>query len=88
MISAVLKVMPQNDEPVFEDEAEFPTDVISLNESPYLHVRRVCCHVRNGVARLEGRVPTYHQKQLAQEMVRRVPGVTAIHNHVVVAKAQ
>jgi hypothetical protein len=77
---------PQFDEPVFEDAAEYAPALISLCESPYPDIRRVRCYVRDGIARLEGRLPTYHQKQLAQEIVSRTAGVRGVQNHIVVAK--
>jgi hypothetical protein len=84
MLPNLLQGLEQFVEPVFEDEVESPTEALSLNDSPYFHVRQIRCRVRNGVARLDGYVPTYHQKQLAQEMVRRFPQVKTIHNQVVV----
>jgi hypothetical protein len=77
---------PQFDKPVFEDAAEDSPAVTSLCESPYPDIRRVHCYLRDGIARLEGRLPTYHQKQLAQEIVRRAVGVHSVVNHIVVAK--
>lgn len=85
MFSAANVMEPsQYDEPMFEDEVEYSPAVISLCESPYPEIRRVRCFMRDGVARLEGRVSTFHQKQLAQEIVRRAPGVKGIHNHIFV----
>jgi hypothetical protein len=80
--AATVMEPPQYDETVFEGEAEYSPTVSSLCESPYPEIRRVRCYVRDGVARLEGRVSTFHQKQLAQEIVRRAPGVNGIHNHI------
>jgi hypothetical protein len=77
---------PGYDEPVFEDEAEYSPAVIALSESLYPDIRRVRCYVRDGVARLEGCVPTFHQKQLAQEIVRRTQGVKSVHNDIVVRR--
>jgi hypothetical protein len=77
---------PRYDEPVFEDEAEYSPAVTVLSESLYPDIRRVRCYVRDGIARLEGHLPTYHQKQLAQEIVRRSPGIKSIHNEIVVKR--
>jgi len=68
-------------------EVELSLDVeeqarIRLQHSPYRAIRRVSCHLEDGVLTLVGRVPTFHNKQLAQTAVaelRRVrESVTAI----------
>jgi hypothetical protein len=82
--AATIMETPRYDETVFEDEAEYSPAVTSLCESPYPEIRRVRCYVRDGVACLEGHVSTFYQKQLAQEIVRRTPGVKGIHNHICV----
>jgi len=56
----------------------------ALRASPYVSVRRVRCHLTSGIARLEGRLPTFHLKQAAQEAVRNVDGVKAVDNRIVV----
>ena len=71
-------------EPVAHGEFEFSPAAVALTASQYPCVRRVRCYFRDGVARLEGRLPTYHQKQVAQETVRRVPGVRGVDNRIVV----
>ena len=63
---------------------EYSPAVIAICASPYAAIRRIRCYVLNGVARLEGRLPTYHQKQIAQEIVRRTPGVDMVDNRIVV----
>jgi osmotically-inducible protein OsmY len=57
---------------------------MALRTSPYGSVRRVRCHLAGGVARLEGRLPTFHLKQAAQEAVRRVEGVKSVDNRIIV----
>ena len=42
----------------------------------------VCCHYRDGTLHLRGHVPTFYQKQMAQEMVRRVDGVVNVVNEI------
>ncbi len=44
-------------------------------------IRCDCCE---GAIRLSGRVPSYYLKQLAQEVVRKVPRVTLVENQIVV----
>jgi hypothetical protein len=63
---------------------EYSPAVIALSRSPYAGIRRVRCFVHDGVARLDGRLPSYHQKQLAQELVRRADGVEFVDNRIVV----
>lgn len=45
-------------------------------------IRCDCCE---GAIRLSGRVPSYYLKQLAQEVVRKVPRVTLVENRIIVA---
>jgi osmotically-inducible protein OsmY len=45
----------------------------------------VHCHSENRCLVLEGMVPTFYLKQLAQEAVRNVPGYERIDNRIVVA---
>ncbi len=40
-----------------------------LRESPYTAVRGVFCRFDRGVLVLRGNLPSYHQKQIAQETV-------------------
>lgn len=48
----------------------------------------ISCEVERGVVRLWGQSPTYYQKQLAQEAVRRVDGVRQVVNEIVVVADQ
>lgn len=52
----------------------------ALARSPYFAGRRLSIQVDHGDVVLTGVVETYYQKQLAQESVRAVDGVTQIHN--------
>ncbi|TWT80157.1 BON domain protein [Planctomycetes bacterium CA13] len=47
-------------------------------------LRAVSCEFRQGVLQLRGRVDSFYLKQLAQEQVRRVDGVTSIINNIYV----
>ena len=47
-----------------------------LKMAPYLPVRNVSCEYDDGVLILRGEVPTFFEKQLAQEAVFKLEGVT------------
>lgn len=53
-----------------------------LESSSYRDVRLLSCECHDGVLVLRGQVSSYHQKQLAQEAVRRLPGIREIVNVV------
>ena len=53
-----------------------------LRQSSYFELHNVSCDFSGGVLTLQGRVPSYHLKQLAQTSVADVPGVVEIHNHL------
>jgi hypothetical protein len=57
----------------------------ALRRSAYFELRNVSCDFSGGVLTLQGRVPTYYLKQLAQASVADVPGVVEIDNRVEVA---
>ena len=55
---------------------------IRLQHSPYRAIRRVTCEYDEGVLILQGRVPTYHYKQLAQTAVAEIEGIVRIVNEI------
>ena len=55
-----------------------------LQRSPYCLIRRVSCECREGVLFLRGPLPTFYLKQLAQEAVARVAGISQVVNETVV----
>ncbi len=55
---------------------------VCLQHSPYRAIRRVQCRFHDGTLTLEGRVPTFHYKQLAQTAVAKIKGVTSIVNAI------
>jgi osmotically-inducible protein OsmY len=57
-----------------------------LLASSYRAVRAVHCRFCAGELTLRGRVPNFYQKQLAQESVRRIPGVLSIVNLIEVVE--
>ena len=64
----------------FEGIEEAATEC--LLKSPYHDVRRVLCEYDHGILFLRGRLPSFHQKQVAQEAVARVKGVTQVVNEI------
>jgi len=48
---------------------------------PFIH-RDLVCECEDGVLYLRGEVLSFHEKQLAQEAVKRLEGVNGIINHI------
>ena len=57
---------------------------VRLQHSPYRAIRRISCKFDDGVLVLQGKVSTFHYKQLAQDAVGSVKGVASIRNNIVV----
>lgn len=55
---------------------------IRLQHSPYRAIRRIMCRFDDGVLTLEGHVPTFHYKQLAQTAVVGIDGVVRVVNQI------
>lgn len=55
---------------------------VRLRRSPYFELRSVSCECHEGVLTLQGRVPSYYLKQLAQALLAELPGVARIDNRV------
>mgnify|MGYP000988675350 CR=1 FL=1 len=53
-----------------------------LRKSPYRTIREIMCQYERGTLLLRGRVPSFYDKQLAQEAVSRVCGVVQIVNQI------
>ena len=53
-----------------------------LRDSPYRAMRRISCECKHGVLFLRGRLFSFHEKQVAQETVARIDGVTQVVNEV------
>lgn len=51
-----------------------------LQRSPYRTVRSVSCRLEGGTLVLRGRLPSFYHKQLAQEAVADIRGVTQVVN--------
>jgi osmotically-inducible protein OsmY len=52
----------------------------------HLATRPVSCEYTQGVLWLRGRLPTYYQKQMAQEAVRGLDGVRQVVNDIQVVQ--
>ena len=68
---------------LFEELARCPVTSaaqLRIESAHHCRLQHVRCEHRNGVLTLTGTVPTFYHKQIAQECVRVVPGVTRIVN--------
>ena len=54
----------------------------ALSATGYSTLRGIEIEIHHGVVVLWGRVPNYHQKQLAQATVQQVPGVRRVANGI------
>ena len=59
-----------------------------LRASPYKAMQRVSCKYKNGVLVLRGRLFSFHEKQVAQETVAEVSGVTQVVNEIEVDESK
>ncbi len=57
----------------------------ALSNSHYLSPRQVQIETCGSNVRLEGTVGSFYQKQMAQELVRRVDGVETVENQLQVS---
>lgn len=53
-----------------------------LRHSDYLELRNVSCDFHEGVLTLQGRVPSYHLKQLAQSLLCELAGILKLNNQL------
>jgi osmotically-inducible protein OsmY len=53
-----------------------------LRKSSSFVLRNVACQYREGVLVLLGQLPSYHHKQMAQELVQQIGGVRKIENQI------
>lgn len=53
-----------------------------LTKNPYLSAKQFRIETADGLVRLQGTVGSFYQKQMAQELLRRVDGVQRIENHL------
>ena len=59
---------------------------IALQATGYQVLARLRCEVTAGLAVLQGEVPTYFLKQIAQETARHVQGIRVVQNLVEVTQ--
>ena len=55
---------------------------VQFRQSGYQALDGVTCEFHEGTARLRGRLPTFHLKQIAQEIVCAVVGVRSVVNQI------
>ena len=53
-----------------------------LRSSPPLHRRDLSCDCEEGVLWLHGQLPSFYEKQIAQEAVKSVEGVAGVINDI------
>ena len=70
--------------PTIEDRRIGVADLAEsrLRRNGYLCLSNISCQYDDGVMLLRGHVPTYYLKQLAQEVVAEVEGVSKIVNEI------
>jgi osmotically-inducible protein OsmY len=54
----------------------------AISTSPYLTGKKLRFEMHDGHVVLQGRVASFFQKQMAQEALRRIDGVTRIENQL------
>ena len=60
-----------------------------LRTTPYRNIQRIACECDDrGRLFLRGRLTSFYQKQLAQEAVARLPGVSQVVNETVVVASR
>jgi osmotically-inducible protein OsmY len=69
------------------NDAAIPMAVAELGKArlaacPYHALRSVICEFRHGILTLRGRLPTFFHKQMAQEVVNGLNGVSQIVNQI------
>jgi osmotically-inducible protein OsmY len=53
-----------------------------LQGSGYPGLRNIVCNYHNGILRLQGRVPNFYNKQIAQTLVSNIGGVRVVINEL------
>jgi osmotically-inducible protein OsmY len=66
----------------FAKQESDPARIVAarLRRSGYLDLCRVQCVAHDGVVQLTGTVPSFHIKQIAQELAIHTPGVSQVVN--------
>jgi len=55
---------------------------LRLQKTPYPTIQRLSCDCRGSTLVLRGRLPSFYHKQLAQEAVGRIEGITQVLNEI------
>jgi len=58
-----------------------------FRSSSYRALRGIACKAERGVLVLEGRLSSFFQKQMAQELVAKIEGVIQVVNHIEVVSS-
>lgn len=56
--------------------------VTAISSNPHLSSQDLQVQAEDGHVRLDGKVNSFFQKQMAQELVRRIDGVELVENHL------
>jgi osmotically-inducible protein OsmY len=72
---------PVSSETITPDQVEAEAEQ-RLRKSSSFVLRNVACQFRDGVLILLGQLPSYHHKQIAQELVGQIGGVRQIENQI------
>ena len=56
-----------------------------LQASPYQSIQKILCEYDDGLLLLQGRLPSYYHKQVAQVAVANIAGVRQVLNHIEVS---
>jgi hypothetical protein len=59
-----------------------------LRHSEYFELRNISCDFHEGVLTLQGRVPSYHLKQLAQSLLCELGGILKLNNQLEVVSSR
>lgn len=73
-------------DPTAAPELSVPSQLArAFESSPYIPLRKLSYSVVEGTARLDGRVPTFYCKQLAQSIAESIPGIRWVENRIEVS---
>jgi hypothetical protein len=87
MLSSSIAAQSIPQAPALKAHDELAAKVEShLRATSYAQLRDVSCESELGVLTLRGRVSTFYMKQIAQTLVREVPGVSQVVNLIQVAR--
>jgi osmotically-inducible protein OsmY len=83
----ILRITNQMEQTASPSCAIAATAEARFQESPYRALRAITCKAEQGVLVLEGRLSSFFQKQLAQELVANIEGVVQVVNHIEVVSS-